>query len=403
MNLTHELLNRWLSKILSVLSEPRRRKLEEFVQEMRISGFSPWSIKANVQAVLTLGRDGKPYEELTREDLIAWMDSLSSKEYRPESVSTYRRRVKRFLRWVHGCRSPRDPTPEPVSVIKVPKVRRELPEGVLSYGDVQRLVVGARNPRDRALIHVGYESGCRAGELLGLRIRDVEFDQYGAVIVVNGKTGMRRIRLVESVHDLQIWMNSHPNRENPSAWLWPGSNGEAITVEYFNKILKRAARRAGLSKRRIYPHLLRHTRATHLAKVLTEDQLRTYFGWTKTSQVPARYVHLSGRDVDDALLKHYGIDTGRDRKVCPRCGCANPKDAVYCVRCSAVLSPSEAFRIEERRTKEEEIVARVVRKLLELAPDIVERALQESGALEEMAQISEEASGQVVGGPAGGI
>jgi hypothetical protein len=57
------------------------------------------------------------------------------------------------------------------------------------------------------------------------------------------------------------------------------------------------------------------TRATHLAKFLTEDQLRVYFGWSKGSEVPARYVHLSGRDVDGALAKMvWGLRVSKKRK-----------------------------------------------------------------------------------------
>lgn len=314
------------------------------------------------------------------------MRRLDSNGYREETIRSYRRRVKRFLRWVYGCETSRDPTPELLRCIKVSKHRGELPEGVLSVAEVQQTLAACESQRNRALVHVGYESGCRAGELLGLRIRDIEFDNHGGVILVRGKTGMRRIRLIESVHDLQLWLNVHPDRENPKAWLWPNMNGKPLTTERFNGILKAAARKGGINKR-VYSHLLRHSRATHLAKVLTESQLRIYFGWTKTSDIPARYVHLSGRDVDDTLLKHYGVFTENEQKLCPRCGAQNHPGALYCMRCSAILSTKEAFRVEERRALEDALVAKVVKKLIELAPDLVERALRESEAIPEMEKL----------------
>ena len=375
----------WIEERLSQLSENRRRKVKEFVEEMQISKFSPWTIRGNIQGILTLGTDGKPYEELTREDLVAWMKHLDSNGHAAETTQTYRRRAKRFLRWVHGSRTPKDPTPETIKCVRVSKCRRELPEGVLSIGEIQGMMANCGKHRNRAMIHVGYESGCRAGELLGLRIKDIEFDQNGAVIMVNGKTGMRRIRLVESVHDLQLWLNVHPDRTSPEAWVWPNGSGKPITDEHFNGILKSAAQRAGINKR-IYPHLLRHSRATHLANVLTEYQLKIYFGWTKTSDVPARYVHLSGRDVDDAVLKHYGIFAGDGSKLCARCGALNQKGAAYCMRCSAPLSADVAFRAEERLVMEREVERKVLKRLMELAgPDLVDRAVQESKeALEKL-------------------
>jgi len=72
------------------------------------------------------------------------------------------------------------------------------------------MIEACDNPRDRALVHVLYESGARSGELLNMKIGDVEFDQYGAVIRVCGKTGPRRLRLIESVPDLQLWLSMHP-------------------------------------------------------------------------------------------------------------------------------------------------------------------------------------------------
>ena len=41
-----------------------------------------------------------------------------------------------------------------------------------------------------------YDSGCRIGELLTLRVKDIEYDDYGIRLTVNGKTGVRRVRTV---------------------------------------------------------------------------------------------------------------------------------------------------------------------------------------------------------------
>jgi integrase len=60
----------------------------------------------------------------------------------------------------------------------------------------------------------------------------------------------------------------------------------------------------------IYPHLFRHTRATHLVDKLTEAQMKIYFGWSGRSEVPSVYVHLSGRDVEEAILRMYDIYGG---------------------------------------------------------------------------------------------
>ncbi|MEM2600623.1 MAG: tyrosine-type recombinase/integrase [Candidatus Hadarchaeales archaeon] len=276
--------------------------------------------------------------------------------------------------------------PEAVKVIEVGKEQKELPREILTPEEIQRLLAVCNSLRNRALVHVCYEGGLRAGEVLGLRVGDVQFDRLGAVVIVKGKTGARRVRLIESVPDLQRWMAVHPNRQDPRSLLFPSRDGGVMTVEYFNLLLKRLALSAGINKR-VHPHLLRHSRATHLAKVLTEDQLRVYFGWTKGSNVPARYVHLSGRDVDGALASFYGLAQEDGRRACPRCGFLTPEGSLYCPRCSFVLSEAEALRIERLREREEEILERVVRKLIEEHPDFLDRVLREVVREEESSKV----------------
>ncbi|MEM0358718.1 MAG: hypothetical protein QXG22_01720 [Candidatus Hadarchaeales archaeon] len=105
--------------------------------------------------------------------------------------------------------------------------------------------------------------------------------------------------------------------------------------------------------------------------------MRVFFGWTRDLDVPARYVHLSGRDVDGALAGFYGLGREDGRRACPRCGFLTPEGSLYCPRCSFVLSETEALRVERLKEREEEILERVVRKLIEEHPDLLGRVLRE--------------------------
>ena len=82
------------------------------------------------------------------------------------------------------------------------------------------MIEAAEHPRDKALIASLYESGCRVGEIAALRISHIHFDEYGAYMIVKGKTGSRRIRLVFSAPILASWINVHPQKANPEAPLW---------------------------------------------------------------------------------------------------------------------------------------------------------------------------------------
>ncbi|MEM2619567.1 MAG: tyrosine-type recombinase/integrase, partial [Candidatus Hadarchaeales archaeon] len=223
---------------------------------------------------------GKEYSELTEEDVLAWLKRIEE-DGSAHTRHDYKRRVKTFLRWIHQREG--RPVPEFVKNIKATK-----PKGlgceVLTREEVRRMVEATETQRDRALIYLLYDSGARVGELVSMRVKDVEFDQYGAVVRVRGKTGKRRVRLIDSVPDLQLWINMHPNKEDPEAPLWPGRGGKPIGIVRVEHMVRRYAEKAGIPKK-VHPHVFRHSRATHLAAMgLTEAQLRGFFGWTRDSE-----------------------------------------------------------------------------------------------------------------------
>ncbi|KUK05120.1 MAG: integrase/recombinase XerD [Methanosarcinales archaeon] len=125
--------------------------------------------------------------------------------------------------------------------------------------------------------------------------------------------------------------------------------------------LKKVARRAGIRKR-IYPHLFRHTRATKILTEITESVGARYMGWVPGSKMVGVYLHLTDRDVEDAILEMHGLkkESEKDLEVrrCPRCTFINPGDSKFCSRCGLPLTKKASREIE--RWEEEE------RKLLEI-------------------------------------
>jgi integrase/recombinase XerD len=105
--------------------------------------------------------------------------------------------------------------------------------------------------------------------------------------------------------------------------------------------------------KRVNPYIFRHTRLTYLAQVLTEAQLCEFAGWEIGSDMSRKYVHLSGRDVDEALLKSYGLIKPKEAKEvrvpkkCSRCGTPNRSDAELCQRCGLALSVEAAIQRDE--------------------------------------------------------
>ena len=223
------------------------------------------------------------------------------------------------------------------------KSRHKLPEELLTPEDVLKLAQAATNLRDKALILVLYETGCRIGEILTLKLKNVSFDQHGAILRVTGKTGDRRVRVISSAPALTAWIE-HYGSTAQDAFLWPPRSAnfhkDTKPAEYRSvyKMLQTLAEKAGLQKK-IFPHLFRHSRATALASKLTEAQMKEYFGWTQASDMASVYVHLSGRDVDNALLALHGeakIEQKQEElqiAVCSRCREKNSPSTRFCGRC----------------------------------------------------------------------
>ena len=192
-------------------------------------------------------------------------------------------------------------------------------------------------------------------------------DKYGAVLRVDGKTGPRRVRIIAAVPALNLWLSLHPFRNNLDAPLWVGvgtvGRNKALSYEGARALLRRLAKKVGLNKR-IYTHLLRHTRATELASILTEAQMKELLGWVQGSDMPATYVHMSGRDVDGALLKAHGLALDQESKVkmgltivkCPRCGKDSGSEAQFCPFCGMVLDIKASLKLDSAREKADHIM-----------------------------------------------
>lgn len=247
----------------------------------------------------------------------------------------------------------------------VSKKLKKLPEDILSEDEVTLMIKSATSIRNRALISVLYETGCRIGELVGIKIKDVVFDEYGAVIIVDGKTGMRRIRIINSVPLLSQYLQEHRFRDDitaPLFYRYDKHYRTKLSEAGISKQLKETARLIGI-KKRVYAHLFRHSRATHLAKYLTEQELKVYFGWVGDSKMACVYVHLSGKDIENKILEINGIiapkttANGHSKpKQCPRCKIMNDYTSKFCSSCSQVLDIKEATGLDIKPSEFEEFM-----------------------------------------------
>ena len=284
------------------------------------------------------------YSSLTKEDVVRIVSGIERMPWTEWTKHDYRLILKTFVTWLGNA--------EAVKWVKMAKPKG-LPNELLTERDVQALIDASLNSRDRAFIAMLYEGGFRIGELGTMRVKDLTFDQWGAIAMVTGKTGMRRVRLIWSMPYITQWITEHPKREERDAPLWVSLRG-GLRINYnATRIqLQKIAKRAGVEKR-VNPHSFRHSRSTHLASRLTESQMEEYLGWVHGSRMPSIYVHMSGRDLDADLLKMYGLKAETEEKklelvVCPYCKTVNVQGARVCMNCKRPIALEEVMDFEAK-------------------------------------------------------
>jgi integrase/recombinase XerD len=311
----------------------------------------------------------KPFREVTKEDVICAVGKLQLSRLRPWTKSTYKSMLKRFFKWLI---SEDEEYPNSVKWISSKLAQSDIEktknEDLLTEGDILQMIRFATHPRDKALISVLYESGCRIGEIGSLQIKNLLIDQHGARLEVNGKTGERIVRVISSVPYLTQWLDIHPMRDNSSCALWTniGNVNQCKIMKHaaIHRMLNQTAQRAGISKK-VNPHKFRHARASFLADHLTEFQMNQHFGWTQGSNMPSVYVHMSNRKIDEKLLSMQGIQLDFEKEVemkpqiCPRCACINSQEARFCMKCSSalnlVIALEEQAKIEAEKAQREQM------------------------------------------------
>ncbi|MFB6185313.1 MAG: hypothetical protein ABEI86_00395, partial [Halobacteriaceae archaeon] len=163
---------------------------------------------------------------------------------------------------------------------------------------------------------------------------------------------------------------------------------ERVGYNYIRlKILRKTAEKADIDKP-VNPHQYRHSRASNLANEITEAQLCEWFGWVQGSEIPSKYVHLSGRDIDNTYDQLHGLYDPEEEEdkpsvqECWRCQEVNDRGDSFCSRCGAALDKETANEVE---TAEEEVESSADEEDLELALKLVEAMRSDRDQVEEFA------------------
>lgn len=377
------------------ISETNKKIIKKFDRACFIEGLSkPRRIKI-IFSLIILAEKYLPvdFDKATKDDLKDAVLKIDIRDdYSPWTKESYRAIIKKFYTWLtYGDDyKKRMEYPKIIAWLRVGTKKKDLPKvkasDILTEHEVKSLIEVADYVRDKAFISMLYELGARIGEIGGLQLKDISKDKYSYIIDLEGKTGNRTPRIVISAPYLTNWLNDHPLKDNPDAPLWVmlGARNKNKKMMYpaLRALVKRLKKKSRI-KKRIYTHLFRHTRVTHLLsnKQINEAQAKVYFGWTPDSTMLSEYSHLISSDVNNAILEMHGIKTEENKesqlkpKQCSMCNTINTYDARFCQKCGKVLDVQTAIELDEKRSSTDEMLAKVLKENPNLRDELLKKIL----------------------------
>ncbi|OGP90981.1 MAG: site-specific tyrosine recombinase XerD [Deltaproteobacteria bacterium RBG_16_48_10] len=245
-----------------------------------------------------LGRKGiEEIKDISKNDIRAFLLTLKKRGLSSKTIVRNLVSIRTFLRFLNEEGFlPINPAEE----IESPKVTQTLPQ-ILSLKEVEQLLEqpDVKTPlgiRDRAMLEILYATGMRVSELTQLPVHHVNLE--AGYVILYGKGSKERVVPIgsEAMKWVQLYLKEarerlSKGRESP--FLFTNRSGKRMSRQQFWKNIKTQGRRAHLRKR-ITPHLLRHSFASHLLERgadLRSVQMMLGHVDISTTQI---YTHVTG-------------------------------------------------------------------------------------------------------------
>ncbi len=195
---------------------------------------------------------GRHVDSLDENDIRAYMKHIIDCGMSDSSLNVMINSVKFYYEVVKGM-------PHRYYHIERPRAKEYLPV-VLSKDEAKSMIERTANLKHRCIIELLYGSGLRKGELLALKLEEVDSKRM-LIHVRHGKGGKDRMTLLpkSSLERLRKYFLEY----RPKEYLFEGPLGGQYGEQSVRQVVKQAAKRAGIRKR-VTPHTLRHSFATHL-------------------------------------------------------------------------------------------------------------------------------------------
>jgi integrase/recombinase XerD len=248
---------------------------------------------------------------LDRRQLREFVDGLLTSGAKPATAVARHLSVRRFSAWLT---EEGEQTADPLLGLRSPQLDKPVVEP-LTDDQLRALLKACRGPdlrdrRDEALVRLMFTSGARAGEVVAMKVNDLNLrTDPPTAIIRRGKGGKGRVipLAVEVAAAIDKYMRarrSHRLKDDPALWL--GDRGKHFSYDALHKTLAMRAEMAGIQG--FHPHRLRHTAAHRwLARGGSEGGLMAVAGWTRPDML-MRYTkaQASARAAEEAQRLNLG-------------------------------------------------------------------------------------------------
>ncbi|HNV87197.1 MAG TPA: tyrosine recombinase XerC [Candidatus Omnitrophota bacterium] len=244
-----------------------RNHLEDFFASLQAKNASPHTVtnyKIDLREFSGFAKD-RPLKEIDYLFIRKFLAFLTEKKYSKSSIARKLSCLRSFFKFLV-----REEVVEnnPSAGLATPKREKKLPH-FLEVQEIERLLDSIEGDafasrRDRAILETLYSSGIRVSELVGLNFSEADF--LGGVLRIRGKGKKERLVPLgkKAQEALEAYLEKKPSGKGVSSdAVFLNRRGTRLTDRSVRRILLKYARKIGLGKE-IFPHMLRHSFATHL-------------------------------------------------------------------------------------------------------------------------------------------
>ena len=246
-------------------------------------GLSPRTIKTYTHCIERFFRKcRKEPKEVSKKDIREFLDCLVEGKRSGSTINVYLNALKFFYQGILERKL--------LVNVKYSKTTKRMPT-VLTKDEIIQRIAAVKNPKHSLMVKLMYSAGLRVSELLNLKAEHFDFAMAHGW-VRQGKGNKDRLFIIAGNVKRELSEFIENNSLRGSNWIFQNRDGNRMSVMSVQKIVKQAAKYAGI-KKRAYPHALRHSFATHVIQHGNDVvSLQSLLGH-KSPETTMVYVHMA--------------------------------------------------------------------------------------------------------------